>query len=137
MVLVAVVEHLPMPSQVRCIKKEDLDQLREIHSKYYADQFNFPDFFDYLCAFVIEDEHGIVTAGGVRDIPEVIALTDKTRDPKDRVDALYQLLDASIYTARKLDYEQLYVFSQDPRYANRIRRSGFRPHRGQALIIDL
>ena len=41
---------------IRCIEPKDLDQIREIHSKHFGSEFDFPNFMDYICAFVVEDE---------------------------------------------------------------------------------
>lgn len=108
-----------------------------IHAENFADEFPLPDFLDYVCAFVVEDEKGILTFGGIRDIAECVTVTDKTRDPRERLKALYQVLDASVYIAQKMKYDQLYVWSQNPKWARRLRRNGFRPPDGQSLILDL
>lgn len=122
---------------IRNYNPSDLDELKRIHSQHFADEFDLPDFMDYVCAFVVEDEKGIISFGGVRDIAECVTVTDKSRDPRERIKALHQILDVSIFVANKMGYEQLYAFSQNPKWARRLRRNGFRSPQGQSLILDL
>ena len=122
---------------IRCYDPKDLDELQRIHSLYFKDEFFLPNFLKYLCVFTVEDERGIITIGGVRDIAECVTVTNMERHPKDRIKALYNILDASIYTARNLGYDQIYAWSQNPKWANRLKRNGFAPPVGQSLILDL
>jgi hypothetical protein len=122
---------------IRACTFEDLDEIKRLHSLYFANEFNLPEFMKYVCAFVVEDEKGIITAGGIRDIAECVAVTNMDRTPKERIAALYQLLDASCFVCRRSDYDQMYVWSQNPRYSRRLMRNGFRLPQGQSLILDL
>lgn len=122
---------------IRVIKPDDLEELKRIHGLYFADEFKLPDFFNYLCVFVVEDEKGIITFGGIRDIAEIVAVTNLERKPLDRSRALYRILDASAAIVGNLGYDQLYAFSQNPKWTKRLIRSGFRLPQGQALILDL
>jgi citrate lyase synthetase len=122
---------------IRAFIPSDLDELKRIHELHFKDEFRLPEFMDYVCAFVVEDEKGIITMGGVRDIAECVAVTNMDRDPRTRLTALYQLLDASTFVCKRSDYDQLYVWSQNPRYTRRLIRNGFRFPQGQSLILDL
>lgn len=122
---------------IRSYEPTDLDELKKLHSKYFSNEFYLPDYLRYLCAFTIEDDKGIVTIGGVRDIAECVAVTNLERDPKSRIKALYQLLDASTFVCRNLEYDQMYVWSQNPKYSRRLMRNQFRLPQGQSLILDL
>lgn len=122
---------------IRAFSPSDIEELKRIHYLNFADEFHLPDFMDYVCAFVVEDAHGIITFGGIRDIAECVTVTDKSRNPKDRIRALYQILDASVFVCRKMGYDQIYAWSQNPQWARRLQRNGFRPPAGQSLILDL
>lgn len=122
---------------IRAFTPADLDELKRIHSLHFANEFHLPDFLQYICAFVIEDEQGILTIGGIRDIAECVAVTNLDRGAVDRAKALYKLLDASTFVCRKSDYDQMYVWSQNPRYSRRLMKNGFRLPQGQSLILDL
>lgn len=122
---------------IRSYESSDLDELKRIHSLHFGNEFPLPDFLDYLCVFVVEDDKGIITFGGIRDIAECVTVTDKDRSTKDKVRALYQILDASSFTAHNLGYDQIYAWSQNPKWAKRLRRTGFRSPDGQSLILDL
>lgn len=123
---------------IRSLEPTDLELLKKLHEKHFEEEFVLPDFLrNYLCAFTVEDDEGILTIGGVRPIAEVVTVTNKDRTPKDRLDALYRVLDASIFVAQKHDYDQLHAFVQDKRWSNRLQRNGFRPTKGQSLVLDI
>lgn len=122
---------------IRSVEKTDLDEIKRIWGLYFRDDFELPDFFDYLCAFVVEDDKGVLTIGGVRDVAECTIITNKERDVIDRIKALYHIFEASVYVARQSGYDQLYAFSNDVRWSNRLRRNGFRPHHAKALVLDI
>lgn len=124
---------------VRHIDENDLEQLKEIHKRYYDKEFPFPDFRDnFLCNLCVADDNNIViTGGGIRTILESIIITDKSRSPVDRKDALYSMLAASTYCVEKLGYDQLHAFVQDKVWLNRLKRVGFVETKGQALVIGI
>jgi hypothetical protein len=122
---------------IRSIHPNDLEKLRRVHELYFAQEFDFPDFMQYLCAFVIEDDKGIITAGGIRDIAECVLVTDMSRKPTDRARALYQVKDAVSSICRGLNYDQVYIWSQQPKYTKRLLKNGFKLPVGQSLILDL
>jgi len=111
--------------------------IAQLHELYFKTEFDMPDFMDFVCAFVVEDEKGIITAGGVRDIAECILVTDLSLDPRVRIKALYQMLDASTFVCKKSGYEQMYAWSQNYKYTKRLMKNGFRLPQGQSLILDL
>lgn len=122
---------------IRSLLPSDIDELKRLHELYWKDEFDFPKFMQYICAFVVEDELGIVTAGGVRTIAECAIVTDLSRDPRVRIRALYQMLDASKFVCQRSGYDQIYAWSQNPRYTRRLMKNGFRLPPGQSLILDL
>lgn len=122
---------------IRALTRFDLPELKRIHELYFANEFTLPDFMHYVCAFVVEDEQGIITAGGIRNIAECVVVTDMSRDPRVRIKALHQMLDASTFVCKRSDFDQIYVWSQNPRYTKRLMRNGFRLPQGQSLILDL
>ena len=122
---------------IRSLHPNDLDKLRELHAQHFGHESDFPEFLKFICAFVVEDESGIITAGGIRSIPECILVTDLSRDPKSRAKALYQMLDASKFVCNRMGYDRMYAWSQNPTYARRLIRTGFRLPQGQSLVLDL
>jgi|SRR6187402_935186 len=123
---------------IRALVPTDLTELKRLHAAHFANEFDFPDFMKYLCAFVVEDNQGIITAGGIRMIPECALITDLTRDPVTRARALYQMLHASKFVCEKNGFDQMFVWSQNPKYTRRLQKNaGFRLPQGQSLILDL
>lgn len=123
---------------IRCYEKSDLEKLKELHGKYFADQFHLPDMQKFMCAFVVEDEKGIITMGGVRAIVEAVIVTDQSRSALDRMKAIYHITDAAIFVTRSYGYDQIYAFSQREKWFKRMRKSlGFRRPQGECLLLDL
>ena len=122
---------------IRVFRPSDVDELKRIHALYFSHEENLPDFTKYLCAFVVEDDQGPITYAGIRDIAECVTVTDKSRGPKDRAKALYKVLDAATSISRRFGYDDLYAWSQNPKWARRLMQNGFKPHSGQSLILDL
>lgn len=123
---------------IRALTPNDLNEMKFLHEKYFPNEA-LPDFMEYVCAFVVEDDttHEVITMGGIRDIAECVAVTDLSLDPRIRARALYQLLDASTFVCKRSGYDQMYVWSQNPKYTRRLQKNGFRLPVGQSLILDL
>lgn len=121
---------------IRALEVSDVERLRVIHEKYFSEEFPFPDFLNgYICACVIEKDNKIICAGGVRSISELIAITDKSQMPRDRVRGLKKLLEASIYFSTKTGHDHLHTFSQGDIWINQLTKAGFMPCKGTALYI--
>ncbi len=124
---------------IRSFEIYDEIAVRKIHRKHYQEEFDMPDFFNkYECAFTIEDEQGILSMGGVKPILETVIVTDKDRNPQDRMKALYQMLEACAFVGNRRGYDQLHAFIHDPKWSKRLQKSfQFRPTKGQSLILDI
>ena len=121
----------------RALGLDDIKRLKEIHEKHYSHEFSFPDFLNgFYCAFVIEDESGIVAAGGVRPICESIIITDKDRSVRDRRYALSQVLQASMFIANAEKYNELHAFIQDTNWEWHLSKVGFKPTKGKSLVLN-
>jgi len=122
---------------IRAFLPTDLAELERLYHLYFEEYCDLPNFLNFICAFVVEDEQGVLCFGGVRAIPELITVTNMARNPSDRIKALYNILDASIFVAQKCGHEQLYSWAHGPKWIKRIKKNGFRPSTGQSLILDL
>jgi hypothetical protein len=124
---------------LRELRMEDVMKLKEIHKKFYEHEFEFPDFFNgFLCAFAcVDDEENIITAGGVRTIVESVLVTDKSFSTRKRRNALYSILGASDYVARRMEYDQLHCFVQDDKWMKCLNKIGFVPTKGRSLVLGL
>jgi hypothetical protein len=122
---------------IRAFTPNDVTELERLYHLYFEETNDLPNFLNFICAFVVEDEQGVVSFGGVRAIPEIITVTNMTRTPSERIQALYNLLDASIFVSQRCGYQQLYAWSQGSKWTKRIMKNGFRPSDGQSLILDL
>lgn len=123
---------------IRPLEDSDLPVVRLIHTKYFSDEFAFPNFNDkILCKFVVEDDNGqIVCAAAVRAIAEVILVTDKEVESREKWDALIQVLNASTYMTNANEFTQLHAFVQDDIWHSILNRVGFKDCKGDALVIN-
>jgi len=124
---------------LRPLTLEDTNELKEIHRKFFSQEFEFPDFFNnYLSSFVVTDTNNeILVGGGVRVIAEAVLITNKDFSPKKRREALLTTLQASMFTSNLRGFDQLHAFVQDERWLNHLERIGFRKSKGQALVIGV
>ena len=126
--------------KVREFEINDIEKVQEIHQKYFSD-LEFPDFFKgFLCAFTITDDGDeIIVSGGVRLIPELTLLTDKSFAPSVRIKALLKSLQVSSYVCKNTspDLTQLHAFVSDNIWAKQLQLYGFRSIKSQALVMDI
>lgn len=124
---------------IRSLTDDDVTQLREIHRRYFAKEFDFPDFFtNYLSSFVVTDGIGdIIVGGGVRVITEAVIVTNKDFSPKKRREALLEVMRASTFTSSIRGFNQLHAFVQDEKWKSHLEKIGFRKAKGQALVIGV
>jgi hypothetical protein len=125
---------------IRPLKLTDVDYLRELHEKHFEQEFEFPHFFkNFICAVAAEDSDGkIICAGGTRTIAEIVVVTDKTKSPRERRKALYEVLSASMYFAEKTGHDSLHAFiNNNPEWMHQLRKAGFIDCNGKPLYIPI
>ncbi len=124
---------------IRAIEPEDLGKIKEIHEKYYASEFNLPDFNKhFINTFVITDiDRGIITVGGIRPILEVVAITDKDKNVKERISALNDLLTISSFIADHDGFDELHCFVQDQVWLKQLKKHGFLETKGKSLVFKI
>ena len=126
---------------IRLLKESDYEQVRKIHEKYYKHEFSLEEFSkNYLSMFaVVDNEYSdeIIVAGGIRTIVEVVLVTNKDFSARDRRSALYSTLQASSYMAKNYGYSQLHCFVQDEKWEKQLKKVGFHPTKGTALVIGV
>lgn len=124
--------------EIRAFRQEDVEPVKRLFDKFYSGNIEVPDFTrDHLCAFSVVDHTGdIITAGGVRTIAEICLVTDKTRSVRSRMNALYEVLNASKFIAREFNYNWLHAVTDDPVWANQMKEKGF-VSRGEDLEIHV
>src|SRR4029077_13259256 len=112
---------------IRAIEQNDFGTIHEIWKKYYETQFPFPDFMNYLCAFVVcDDQNRIVTAGGIKLMAEALLITDKNMPLMTRSKAFREMRAALEFMARTRDFNNLYAFiKDDPSWSTILKRVGF------------
>jgi hypothetical protein len=124
---------------IRALKESDLPLLRAIHAQHFSEEFEFPDFVSkFLCCFAVEDSDGnIISAGGIRPILELVMLTDKSESARKRHNAMFNILSASSYFARQGNFDQIHGFVQGQEWENILRKVGFVPTKGNALVLNI
>lgn len=108
---------------IRTICEKDIDEIHQIWERYYQLQFPFPNFLNYICAFVVTDNNDrIITAGGVRTIAELLVVTDISAGLFERNRAWREMLQASKFVALKSGFNNLTCFVNDERWASILTR---------------
>jgi hypothetical protein len=116
----------------------DLDEIRAIHEKYFSSEFAFPDFYKFFCALVIRSDSGeVITAGGVRNIAELVLITNKSFPARIRRDALLRALEVARVTSRKEGNDQLHTFIQDQKWFRQLEKRGFSTCNGKYLVTGV
>lgn len=126
---------------IRAFKLQDVEPAKKIFEKFYSQDSNgrlsFPDFSkDYICAFTVEDDDGIITTGGVRVIAEACLITDKDKSIRSRVEALKEVLLAIKFIVREFNFDRIHAVTDDPTWANQMKEHGF-VSRGEDLEIHV
>ncbi len=123
---------------IRALEQADLPKIREIHEKFYKEEFSLPNFLDkYLSVFVVEDETDIITIGGIRPIIESVALTNKEASARKRREALIKLLQASEWTCKQYGFSEIHAFIQDPNWCEQLKKHGFKLAKGNMLTLGV
>ena len=116
-----------------------INELRELHKKYFADQFDFPEFVKhFIYLFEVRDQHDqLITGGGIKLVPELVVITDMEQSVTDRNIALKTALNFSSYALRKEGFHELHAFVQGQKWTERLLKTGFRPTRGTLLVWEI
>jgi hypothetical protein len=124
---------------ISLVTSDHIDRAKEIHEVHYKSQFELPDFLnDFLLVYSSINKDGqLVSIAGVRPILEMIAITDPSKSARDKYHAVYDILQASMFTAAANKYDQLHAFIQDPHWKKVMLKRGFNESKGQALVIEV
>jgi len=121
------------------LNESDLNSVREIHEKFYKEEFDFPDFYNhFICRFVSIDNDNIIAAGGIRTISEAVLITNKDATIKQRHRALLDILNICGFCSRSNDYDQIHAFvKNDDPWENRLLKEGFKYCAGKAMYLNI
>lgn len=109
---------------IRAFQESDLEKIHKLHEQFYS-EFGFPDFLNLLNAFIIEDDEGIIMAGGVENVGEAVLVTNKDRNRIKVGRALVEAQKVSMFTCQKFGIRELYAFVKDDMYAEHLIQHGF------------
>jgi hypothetical protein len=108
----------------RAFTPKDLMQIREMHEEYYS-EFDFPDFLRLINGYVVEDDEGIIMAGGVELVGEAVLVTNKARNPISIGRALVESKAINLFTCKQVGIRDLYAFVNNNDYAKHLIQHGF------------
>lgn len=116
---------------------KDLDRIHEIYTKHYSNEFHCPSFNEFYNPFQVSMGGKLVTAGGIRLIPEMILITDKDVPVLERRIALNVALDVVIKQTKDAGYIGMHAFVKPGKWKERMIKEGFRPAEGDCLIYEV
>lgn len=124
---------------IRNYTESDYNKILALHDAHYSNEFLADELFDKAAdQFIItDDDDKLIVYGANRLIVEVIAVTDKDRSVRERTRALNLLLQVSTYSSLSAQYKQNHAFVQDPNFLVHLRKFGFKPTKGHALVLNL
>ncbi len=107
-----------------------------MHEAFFSD-FEFPQFLRMLNAYVIEDDDGIILAGGVELVGEAVLVTNKERNPHTIGRALLEAKQIAEFTCKKVGIRDLYAFVNNSNYAKHLIQHGFQSHELTTLSMRI
>lgn len=123
---------------VRDLKPSDLQKVVEIHQKHYKEEFSIGDFLHNINhPIIIEEDDQIILAAGMRPIVESVAITNKDTSPRLRREALLLALRWMVIKAREAGQPALHCFIQGDSWVEQLKKYGFKPTKGESLIMKL
>lgn len=124
---------------VRRMNPSDIHALGKIHEKFYESEFSFSDLFgNSLSSLVVtDDDDKIILGGQVRVIAEACIVTDKDVKVEERRRALVNILNHFRQGAGCKGFDQLHAFVQDEKWKRHLIKAGFKPTKGEALVISV
>lgn len=114
----------------------DIWAIKKLHETYYS-EFAFPDFYNMLNAFIIEDEQGIIMAGGIEQVAEAVLVTNRDRKLVTIGRALVEAQMVSLFTCKSFGIKELYAFVNNEDYAKHLIQHGFSEHGLKALSMKV
>lgn len=128
-----------MELRVRGLFDRDIPELGRIHDKFFSGEYSFDELLtNALSSFVItDDKDKIIIGAQVRQIAEVVAVTDKDVEIGIRRQALLRLMNIAAYTCSANKYKQLHAFVQDEKWLRHLEKAGFKKSKGQALVLGV
>lgn len=124
---------------VRRMSPSDIRILSRIHEKFYAGEFSFGDLFgNSLSSLVVtDDDDKIICGGQTRTIAEACIVTNKDIKISERRRALMSILNHFRQGVGCKGFDQLHAFVQDENWRRHLIKAGFKPTKGEALVIGV
>lgn len=122
--------------KARALLSDDLEEIRQLHNKFYS-EFDFPHFLNMLNAFVIEDDKGIIMAGGIEQVAEAVLVTNRDRSNIAIGKALVEAQLVSLFTCKQFGIRELYAFVNNADYAKHLIQHGFSKHGLETLSMKV
>ncbi len=122
---------------IRNMIEPDIDELRKVH-KQYENEFPLHEFDSkHFIGLLTAEEDGIISLGGIRLIPEIVIVTDRTKPVKVRRSALLAILQSAGYLTHRAGHDGLHAFIQDKEWLRHLLKYGFKETKGTSLIYNI
>ena len=121
--------------EVRPAKKEDFDNLVELHKDH---DFPFPDFKNVLDILVVEDKGKIVAWGYTKKYVEIVFVPDKDSPTITKVKSLKLLSEKSTELTKARGIDMVHSYVQDEKLAKLlVERFNYGVCTGTPIFLDL
>jgi hypothetical protein len=124
---------------VREFNEKDLEQIEEIHRKFHAQHFSFPEIANAYARIVVSDGNKILGYGQIKDLTEAEMILDLSLPVKTREFVLTELIREAVFSSKKhRNEEHIHSFVTNPRFGSILQKHyGFRECKGKALVKEI
>lgn len=126
--------------KIRVLRESDKSDVNRIYNEFYM--FNeYPNFFsrEYLQPFAITDDNDkVIIAGGIKYLPEIVLVTDKSIPVRTRYEALLQAMGSAVTIAADIGHKKIYAFvNNDEKYVEILKKHHFQLIDAKLLVLNL
>lgn len=123
---------------IRYARPEDETKIRRLYREHYNGEFDFPSRDNVVVQLVAENEDEILGYGLLKTLSEAFIVLNKSETGRKKIKALTELIEGAIFSADRMNIEQIHAFVEDPEFANILKKHfGFKTYVGEALVLDV
>lgn len=110
--------------------------IRDIHQKYYRDQFPVPMFNNGINVITIMDNDSLVLTGGLIPMIEAVAISNPEISIRKRIEALRILHQMNMFSANELGMNQIHIQVHDEKWLEILKKKGYQICKGTMMVLN-